>query len=193
MTPATTMDDATARAAVLRAADQVFYERGIAGTGMAEIRDVSGVSLRRLYVMYPSKGELTEAWLRDRHETWMAWFGDSVERLAADGRDPLLATFDAIAEWAAKPRYRGCAFVNTAAEPGEIDDRHRAVIAQHKRDLIAYLGTLARGAGHRRPKALAEAIAVLLDGAMVESAVLATDRPIAAARSAAQTVVAAHR
>ena len=193
MTPASTMNDATARAAVLDAADLVFYERGLAGAGMAEIRDAAGVSLRRLYAMYPSKGELAEAWLRERHRTWMAWFEAAVERMSVKGREPLLAAFDAIAEWAATTGYRGCAFLNTAAETTEVDESHRAIIAEHKRELIRYLAGLARHDGYSRSRELGETIAVLIDGAIVQSAALSSRRPIAAARRAAEAVLEAHR
>ena len=189
----TTLDDDTARDAVLLAADRVFYARGVAGTGMAEVRDEAGVSLRRLYGLYPSKSDLVAAWLRERHDTWMAWFTGSVERRRAKGVAPLLAAFDAIAEWASTPGYRGCAFLNTAAETTEIDDAHRAIIADHKRGLIDYLTGLAREAGDRRPGELSEAIAVLIDGAIVESAVLSSPRPVAAARRAAAQLIEARR
>lgn len=193
MTPLATMDDQTAREAILSAADRVFYDRGVAGTGMADIRDASGVSLRRLYTMYPSKGDLAEAWLRDRHHTWMAWFEASVTRKSAGGREPLVATFDVIGDWAAQPGYRGCAFLNTAAETTEIDEAHRAVIAEHKRGLITYLAGLARTDGYHRPRELAETIAVLIDGAIVQSAALSSRRPVTAARRAALAVLEAHR
>ena len=85
MSPAATMDDATARAAVLQSANEVFYARGIAGVGMADIRDEAGVSLRRLYTLYPSKRELVTAWLTDRHSTWMEWFTGSVDQRRATG------------------------------------------------------------------------------------------------------------
>jgi len=193
MTPVATMDDDAASIAVLAAADRVFYANGVAGTGMAEIRDEAGVSLRRLYGLYPSKGDLVAAWLRERHRTWMGWFVTSVDRRRRRGTAPLLGAFDAIADWARSPGYRGCAFLNTAAETTEIDDVHRAIIAEHKRELIEYLAGLAREGGHRRAHELGEAIAVLIDGAIVESAVLSSTRPIAAARRAADRLLAAGR
>ena len=189
MSPAATIDDETARAAVLRSANDVFYAGGIAGVGMAEIRDESGVSLRRLYHLYPSKGELVAAWLQHRHSTWMAWFTGSVDRLAAEGENPLLAAFDTIAEWASSPGYRGCAFVNSAAEVGEIDERHREIIAAHKNDLVAYLVSLANASGCVHPDRLGRMVAVLLDGAMVEAAVLSSSEPIDAAREAAAVLI----
>jgi AcrR family transcriptional regulator len=193
MSPAATIDDGTARAAVLRTADAVFYERGVAGVGMADIRDASGVSLRRLYGLYPSKRDLVAAWLTERHTTWFDWFEGAVERRTEAGEEPLLAAFGAIAEWAASPGYRGCAFVNTAAETTEIDDSHRRVIAGHKENLLTYLGSLARAGGYREPERLGRMIGVLLDGAMAESAVLSATAPIDAAREAASLLLGASR
>lgn len=190
MSPAATLDDAAAREAVLRAADSVFYAQGVAGTGMAEIRDASGVSLRRLYGFYPSKRELVAAWLTARHETWMAWFTGTVARRTAEGRPPVDAVFDALAEWASSPGFRGCAFLNTAAETAEIDDVHRHIIAAHKRGLIAYLGTLAAGEGPGGSEAVAEELGVLVDGAIVQAAVLSSTRPIEAARAVAHRLSA---
>jgi AcrR family transcriptional regulator len=187
------MDDAAARSAVLSAADRVFYAHGVAGTSMVEIREAAGVSLRRLYALYPSKELLAEAWLRERHGTWMAWFKGAVERHSKSGVQPLLAAFDAIDEWASTPGYRGCAFINTAAETTGVGDMHRVVIAEHKRELISYLTSLVpRQAGRRRSE-VGEAIGVLLDGAIVQSALLSSRRPIAVARRTAEQLLGGHR
>lgn len=193
MSPAARIDDEAARAAILHAADEVFYARGVGGTGMAEIRDASGVSLRRLYALYPSKRTLVAAWLIARHSRWMDWFTEAIERHRADGTDPLLAAFDAVAEWSATAGYRGCAFINTAAEASEIGAAHAEIIAGHKRDLIAELTTLAVAGGHRPADRVAEAVAVLLDGCIVQAAVLSSQRPIAAAREAAARLLEAYR
>ena len=187
------MDDATARAAVLQSANEVFYARGIAGVGMADIRDESGVSLRRLYTLYPSKRELVAAWLTDRHSTWMEWFTGSVDQRRASGVEPLLAAFDAIAEWAGSSGYRGCAFVNSAAETAETDDTHRRIIAAHKEDLLTYLTSLAAADGYPHPERLGRMIGVLLDGAMVEAAIFSSREPIDAARHAAGVLLEAAR
>lgn len=184
MSPAATISTDDARHAVLRTADDLFYARGIGGVVMSDIRDASGVSMRRLYAMYPSKHELVAAWLADRHDRWMSWFTTAVERHAATGTDPVLATFDAIAEWVTTPGYRGCAFINSLAETSEVDDTHRTIIAAHKRDLVEHLARLAT---HDRPDApawLPAALAVLVDGAIVQASVFASTDPIDAARSA---------
>ena len=187
------LDDSGARRAVLSAADREFYAHGVAGVGMTEIRDTSAVSLKRLYGLYPCKRELVVAWLEDRHATWMAWFTGAIERLTATGVDPLLAPFDAIAEWAATPGYRGCAFLNTAAEVTQIDEAHRAVIAAHKQAVTDHLAVIALAGGARRPAELATSLAVLLDGAIVQSAVFGSTAPVDAARAAAAQLIASAR
>lgn len=187
------LDDDTARISVLRAADSVFYAHGVAGASVADVRDAAGVSLKRLYGLYPAKRDLVAAWLETRHETWMTWFATAIDRIAATGTNPLLATFDAVGEWAASPGYRGCAFVNTAAEASATDDGHRAIIAAHKQALIDHLAERARSVGYRNPRRLGATIAVLLDGAIVEAAVLGSPAPIAAARAASARILEAYR
>lgn len=189
MSPAATMSVDDARRSVLRAADELFSAHGISGVVMSDVRDTSGVSMRRLYAMYPSKRELVVGWLTDRHDTWMAWFASSVERHVASGADPVLATFDAIGEWVLSPGYRGCAFINSLAETGEIDDSHRTIIAAHKRDLIEHLARLAARNHPSAPAWFPAALAVVIDGAIVQCTVFASTDPLDAARSAVRQLL----
>ena len=184
MSPAATMSPDAAQRSVLRAAGELFYAHGISGVVMSDIRDASGVSMRRLYALYPSKNELVAAWLTDRHDTWMAWFASSVERHVSGGADPVLATFDAIAEWVTSPGYRGCAFINSLAETSDIDDTHRTIIAAHKRDLVEHLAQLAARDHSNAPSWFPAALAVIVDGAIVQCTIFASTDPLDAARSA---------
>ncbi|MEO8463412.1 MAG: TetR/AcrR family transcriptional regulator [Chloroflexota bacterium] len=174
---------------VLATADRLFYASGIAGVGMDDVRDASGVSLRRLYSCYPSKRDLVTAWLQDRHRRWMDWFAEAVNQRISAGSDPLAAPFDVIEEWAASPDFRGCAFINAFAETTEINDEQRVIVAGHKRALIDYLKGLF---DERRPDApawLPGALGVLIDGAIVQSTVLGSSTPIADARLAASRLL----
>ena len=191
MSPAATMSTDESRRAVLRAADELFYARSITGVAMSDIRDASGVSMRRLYAMYPSKHSLVAGWLTDRHDTWMAWFTASVQRHVAAGADPVLATFDAIAEWVATPGYRGCAFINSIAETSEMDDALRSIIAAHKRELLEHLAQLITRAHPDAPSWLPAALAVIVDGAIVQCAIFAGNAPLDAARAAVSQLLEA--
>ena len=52
------MDRETAEAHALDAAEELFYSRGIQAVGMDDIRNASGVSLKRLYQLFPAKEQL---------------------------------------------------------------------------------------------------------------------------------------
>ena len=174
---------------VLDAADRLYYERGIAAVSMSEIRDSADVSMRRLYMLYPSKRDLVAAWLSDRHLRWMTWFTEAVDRHVCQGADPVLATFDALEEWVSSPEYRGCAFINSIAESAEIDDSHRGIISNHKRELIAYIAGLTEAAHPGSPPWLSDVMGVLIDGAIVQSAIFKTTTPVVAARAAATSLI----
>ncbi len=179
MSPAATLDETEAEDASLRAADALFYSQGITAVTMAEIRDTSGVSLRRLYTMYPSKSDLVAAWLNYRHDTWMHGLEAQVSARLVDGEEPVTAIFGAVEAWMVATSFRGCGFINTYAEQSELTDEHRQIIRMHKHALADYLSTLTPSGA---------AIAVLVDGAIVQAAIFANTDPIHIAREAAATI-----
>ena len=189
MSPAATMTVDDAQQLVLASADELFYSQGIAAVTMSDVRDSSGVSLRRIYSLYPAKKDLVAAWLADRHDTWMRWFIASVDRHASAGTDALVATFDVVEEWINSPLYRGCGFINSIAETSEIDDRHRTIIASHKRDLVNHLAALATRDHPTSPAWLPQAIAVILDGVFVQCAIFKSAAPLRAGKLAARQLL----
>lgn len=176
MSPAATQTATDARHSVLEAADRHFYQQGISAVTMADLRDTSGVSLRRLYSLYPHKSDLVAAWLEHRHDTWTASFKADVERRIDTGSAPVDAVFDVLAAWLRASEFRGCGFINTLAETGAVTSKHRTIIARHKRFLVDYLADFST-----QP----EALAVVVDGAIVQAAVFAGLAPVDAARRAA--------
>lgn len=176
MSPAATMTVDEARRAILASADESFYRRGIAAVTMARIRDDAGVSLRRLYSLYPTKADLVAGWLEDRHRSWMAWLEAEVATRTSQGVSSVDAVFDALAAWLESTDFRGCGFVNSLAETAEITAEHAAIIRSHKQALIDFLATITD-----QP----ESLAVVVDGAIVQAAVFLSTEPIEAARRAA--------
>lgn len=181
MSPAATIDAAGANLASLTAADELFYGRGVVAVSMAEIRDRSGVSLRRLYSLYPSKSDLVAGWLRHRHESWMAGYSGRVEGRLARGDEPVDAIFTALEVWMTETGFRGCGFINTHAESSELTDQHRSIIRDHKRSLAAYLDTLVPNGA---------TVAVIVDGAIVQASIFCNTEPIQLARHAARALIA---
>lgn len=180
MSPAATLDAAGAERATLAAADDLFYNRGVAAVTMSDIRDRSNVSLRRLYSEYPSKSDLVSAWLRHRHHEWMTDFVGRVEDRMRDGDAPVDAVFVALETWMTATGFRGCGFINTYAEASALTDEQRVIIRSHKSALASYLTTLIREG---------EAMAVIVDGAIVQAAIFRTAAPIHHAHRAAAALV----
>ena len=184
------MDHDEARARLLDAAEALYYRRGIHAVGMDEVRDRAGVSLARLYRLYPSKPHLVAAYLRARDERWRARLAAFVEAHAparAGSSARLLAVFDWLAEWFAEPDYRGCAFSNATAENHGASAA--AVTAAYREWVRETFAQLAREAGARDPDALAGQLRLIWDG--VSQSVRFEHDPAAvhAARRAAAALV----
>lgn len=180
------MDSAAARERVLDAAEELFYGRGVQSVGMDEIRTASGVSLKRLYQLFPAKEQLVEAYLERRDGRWR-------ERLAAyvEGeRDPvrrILAVFDWLEGWFAEDGFRGCAWINAYGELGATSALVAAQVAAHKQAFRDYLATLVARAG--LPAAPAGPLFLLAEGAMVTAGIEHGTRPAAEAREAARVLL----
>ena len=57
------------RDTIVEAADALFYGRGIQSVGMDDIRTAAGVSLKKLYSVFPSKESLVAAAVSYTHLT----------------------------------------------------------------------------------------------------------------------------
>ena len=176
------------RAPALDAADRLFYERGIPAVGMDDIRDASGVSLKRLYKLFPPKEQLAEAALAFRNDVFFASLRDYVEPRSAPS-EKLLAVFDYLAEWFCEDRFRGCPFTTAYAEMGAESPGVAAVVQRQKRELRALLATLVKDAG--ADQALADHLALIADGAMVSAAILDPSAAGEEAKAAARLAVEA--
>ncbi|MCX5007896.1 TetR/AcrR family transcriptional regulator [Streptomyces sp. NBC_00638] len=181
---------ALAREQALDAAERLFYGRGIQTVGMDDIRGSSGVSLKRLYQLFPAKEQLVEAYLERRDIRWR-------ERLAehVDGqRDPerrILAVFDWLGLWFAEPDFRGCAWINSYGELGAASERVAAQVRAHKAAFRTYLAGLVSAA--ELPAALGDHLFLLTEGAMVTAGITRSAGPAAQARAAARLLLKSAR
>lgn len=182
------MDSATAREQALDAAEKLFYGRGIQSVGMDDIRGTSGVSLKRLYQLFPAKEQLVEAYLERRDVRWRGQLAAHVERHADPGRR-ILAVYDWLEEWFGEDGFRGCAWINSYGELGARSERVADQVRSHKQAFRDYLASLVTAAG--LPDALTGPLYLLAEGAMVTAGIVGGTRPAAEAREAARSLMAA--
>ncbi|MEU8877173.1 TetR/AcrR family transcriptional regulator [Streptomyces javensis] len=176
----------TAELRILDAAETLFYGRGIQAVGMDEIRSASGVSLKRLYQLFPSKGELIQAYLRRRDIRWrqrLAAYADS----RATPEESILAVFDWLHEWFGEPDFRGCAFSNSFGELGATSSAVAETARAHKEAFFRYLAELTAAAG--KPASLGDHLALLAEGAITTAAITGSAEPAHRAKAAARVLL----
>jgi AcrR family transcriptional regulator len=184
------MDDDAERARLIDAAGDLFYARGIKSVGMDAIRDASGVSLKRLYQLFPAKEQLVEAYLERRDCTWRGRLAEYVE-CRPDPQQRILAVFDWLQAWFGEPGFRGCAWINSYGELGPTSPAVTAQALRHKEAFRTYLRGLAAAAA--LPESVADPLYLLAEGAMVAAAIFTTAEPASRARAAAEQLLAAAR
>ncbi|MGO3886329.1 MAG: TetR/AcrR family transcriptional regulator [Mycetocola sp.] len=178
----------TPRDRIVAAADRLYYARGFSAVGMDELRTEAGVSLRRLYELFPSKDSIILAVLAHRHTMWEDGVRAAVD--AADGpQERLLAIYDYLAEWFCADDFRGCGFINAFGELGGTRPAVADAVREHKAGFQAQLAQLAADAG--APDGLSAQLAMLAEGAQTTAAISHDPGVAAQARAAAVTLIGA--
>jgi AcrR family transcriptional regulator len=180
-----TLDDDAVRTKVLETADRLYYTLGIQAVGMDTLRSESGVSLKRLYRLFPSKESIVEQVLLRRHEMWNALIEDATD--AGDARQRLLAIYDMLARWFDQDDFRGCMFINSFGELGATAPRVAQIVRAHKAKFQARLAEIVAEAG--APAWLAPQLAILAEGAQTTAAIAGTNDAARQARQAAEVLI----
>lgn len=173
---------------VVDAADELFYARGIRAVGMDDVRTAAGVSLKRLYSLFPSKDSLVLAVLRKRHAMWTEGLTAAVESIE-NPRERLLAVYDYLAGWFAEDGFRGCGFINAFGELGPTSPEVADYAREHKRSFQEQLAGLVSEAGF--DVSLAPQLAILAEGAQTTAAIEGSPDAAGHARRAAETLISA--
>ena len=174
---------------LVQTALDLFCRDGFHATGIDRILSEAGVAKMTLYKHFRSKDELILAVLRRRDEEFRNWFMRAVESRADTPRARLICLFDVLGEWFAQTDFTGCTFINAAAEFGAADDPIHASAAEHKRLVRSYIRELAEAAGAVDPDALANALNLLIEGAITMAYVAGEKTAAVRARDAAVVLI----
>ena len=162
-----------ARERLLAAAGELFYESGIAATGVDAVLRRARVSTATLYAHFAGKDDLVAAYLQHRLEVWRQTWDEALAG-RTDPVDRLLSVFDAVAAFRAhEGARRGCGFLAAASElpPGHPGQRW---LEADSRLLVDRLRHLAVAVGLRDPAEVAATLLLFYDGAMARYARQAT-------------------
>jgi AcrR family transcriptional regulator len=181
----------TKRDELVQKALAAFYRNGFQATGMDRLAVETGVSKTSMYKHFRTKEELILAALRLRDEQFRNMFTRRLEELADTPRGQLLAMYDVLGEWFRQEDFRGCMFIKASAEYQQPDHPIHAQSAEHKRLMFVHARKLAEAAGAPDPAALARALLLLKEGAIVTAHLGYQSDPAGDAKAAARVLVAA--
>ncbi len=184
------MTASPARDRILDTAFALFYAHGIRAVGVDRIIAESGVAKATFYKHFPAKDELVVAYLDKVDGIWSGQLHAAAEASGPDPAEQLVGLFDALSTACRRDGYRGCAFINAAAEAVPGSSVHERTVA-HKRAVLAWVRGLAAEAGARDPDELARSLTLLLDGGLASGALDADPDAAAAAAASAALLVAA--
>ena len=154
-----------ARARLLRTASQLFYSEGLHSVGIDRIIATAGVTRATLYRHFPSKDDLVVTYLTQGDEAIRART-NAARTEGASADDVVRAVGRSIAEDIQSPGFRGCAFLNAAAEyPDPAHPVHQAVI-RHREWFLATIVELFSETGKPDPEPAGRHFVMLRDGAM---------------------------
>lgn len=176
------------RASIIEAADELYYAHGFRAVGMDALRQRSGVSLKRLYTVFPSKEAIVLAVLDYRHQIWVDEIATAMA-LQDSPRARLLAIYDYLAGWFQSDSFRGCVFINAFGELATESPAVAARAAAHKRDFRRYMEQLAVEAGFSEE--LGDQLMLLAEGAQTTAAITGDSSMACKARRAAESLLGA--
>ena len=171
---------------LIDAAIRLFGDEGIRATGIDRLLAEAGVAKMSLYKHFESKDALVVAALQRKDQL----FRETFQAMLATRHDPrarLLSVFDALEKWFCRPGFRGCLFLNAAAELPEGGCPARRAIAEHKEWVHQQFRDLAKEAG--ADEALADQCMLLFEGAIARAYVTGDPSVAREARRAAEVLL----
>lgn len=158
-----------AQAHLLDAAAELFHREGVHAVGVDAVVKRAGVNKMSLYRQFASKDELVLAYLKRKDTECLDNIEASIARCPGQPAEQLKQIFRDLARRASAPDYRGCPFVNVSAEFPDATHPARQLVMVNKATLTRRLAGLAHEAGADDPAALADALALLMEGAYAAS------------------------
>lgn len=152
---------------LIDAATELFYAEGLRAVSVDKVIERAATTKVTFYRHFKSKDELVVAHLQRRAELERHGIGQAIAHAGGDPDRAFQLIAETVGTMACQPGFRGCPFINAAAEyPDESSivrktvDEHRAWCKTAYAELIAPLGL-------PDPEAVAGDLMLLRDGIMV--------------------------
>lgn len=154
-----------AKKRILEVATELFYAEGIRLVGVDRLISESQVTKATFYKHYRSKDNLVVAYISGLHAREKRHI-ESLIRESAGPQETLMTLAAVIIEQVQSENFRGCAFMNAAADHPDPAHPIRVLVAEHRDWYSATIETLLAQAGHPLPGEGADDFVIARDGAM---------------------------
>ncbi|MEV4423053.1 TetR/AcrR family transcriptional regulator [Patulibacter sp. NPDC049589] len=157
-----------ARDRLLETASRIFYAEGVHAVGVDRVISEAQVTRATFYRHFPGKELLVEAYLRAADVDIRTRGAAAAEALGTGDPLALVRAFVAgVGDEICLSGFRGCPFINAAAEYPDPDSAVRVVVDEHRAWFHDTLEALLTAGGHADPAHGARVLVQLRDGAMV--------------------------
>ncbi|MET8537530.1 TetR/AcrR family transcriptional regulator [Streptomyces sp. NPDC005065] len=155
-----------ARERLLATASRIFYTEGIHSVGVDKVIAEAQVTRATFYRHFSGKEDLVRAYLEARDQTYRA-MGAQAAQMQIEPGELLMLMVNGVADEVCSPGFRGCPFINAAAEFPDPEHPVRQVVSAHRAWFRDTLESLLAQAGHPNPDQAVRTLVMLRDGAMV--------------------------
>jgi AcrR family transcriptional regulator len=180
---------AETREHVLAVATELFYWEGIRATGVDRVAAEAGVAPTTLYRLFASKDDLVAAYIERAAAGYRELVAEATAPAVGSPRDRVLNLFDVQREYVRPDVCRGCPFLMALAEyPDAASGAHAGAVAA-KAWVRERLRAVTAEMDVADPDALADQLALVMEGVYASVQALGVEGPTAVARSAAAALI----
>jgi len=176
---------APVRERILEAATRSYYADGIRAVSADRLIAEAGISKVTFYRHFPTKDDLITAYLTQQVELAEQAVTQKRAELAGDPAAALRWYAASIGALTTMKGFRGCMFVNAAAELSQPDHPGHRVVADYRTWMVGQFAELLTELGVDDAEAKGEQLMMLRDGAMVAGYVGRTPEAVEASLVAA--------
>ena len=157
-----------AKQRILETATRLFYVEGIRLVGVDRLISESEVTKATFYKHYRSKDNLIAIYLETRSRRDQEFLVE-LARTSGGPEQTLRRIIELIVNELQRPDFRGCLFLNAAAEYPDASDPVRAQVRTHREWYTDFIADQLRQFGHPLPGEGADDFMLARDGAMIGS------------------------
>lgn len=155
------------RERLIEAANELFYAQGLRAVSVDKVIERAGTTKVTFYRHFQSKDDLIVAYLESRAELERNGVDAAIAHGAGDVDVSLGLMADHTGAAACSPGFRGCPFINAAAEYPDPDSAVRKLVDAHRDWWTSAFERLVAPLDLADPAAIADDLMLLRDGIMV--------------------------